>query len=303
MPRLRLRAGRRDRARRRRGSSPQVRGGALVAVAAFDQDIGPVGERERGADVLLDQHDGDAASRGSRRACANTSSTSFGDRPADGSSSISTAARPSARARPPASAAGRRTAARPSSRRWRARSGNVANIAAMRARRARASASMSPRAADCPRPTCAAKTFSVCGTKARPAANHAVRRQPRDVLAVEQHRARRDRHEPGDRLDRRSICRRRSGRAPRRSRPPRPAARRRGRSAGRARSRRRAPRPRAAACTAHAARRRDRPRSRAGSRGDLGRRALGRAAGPPPSRARARRAAPPCPCCARSEER
>ena len=58
---------RRDRARQSsdRSSAPAR---ALVPVAALHQDIGAVGESQRGARVLFDEHDRDAGLRGFRRA-------------------------------------------------------------------------------------------------------------------------------------------------------------------------------------------------------------------------------------------
>ena len=60
-----------------------------MRLAALDQHIGAVADGKGGAGVLFDQHDGEASAADFCRR-AKTISTNFGDRPAEGSSSIST---------------------------------------------------------------------------------------------------------------------------------------------------------------------------------------------------------------------
>ena len=115
-------------------------------------------------------------------------------------------ARPAARGRPPASGAAPPESRPAASDLRAARSGNMAYIAATRSARAVAAGSRR-RAADCRRPTSPAKTFSVCGTKARPrrisvcGGRRGDRPAPSSATAPDD-----DRHQPGDRLDQRRFA-------------------------------------------------------------------------------------------------
>ena len=117
------------------------------------QHVAIVGDLQRGARVLLDQQDRDAG-RAQLRDDAKISRTISGARPRDGSSSISSAAVPSARGRAPASAARRPTASRRAACAARASRGKRAKTSssvACQSRSPLATAREARRAAGCPR--------------------------------------------------------------------------------------------------------------------------------------------------------
>ena len=233
--------------------------------APFDQHIGAVGDGQRGAWRSARPAGWSRRSRGSPELARTPCSTSLGESPAEGSSSISTRGSDHQRAgdrqhlplaaREPA----RRQALLP-------REVGEERVHARRCARRRSRAGRMPaRAADSPSTIMLAKTFSVCGTKARPwrtisCAGRPVMSAPSSCTVPAD-----DRHQPGDGLDQRRLA---GAVRPEDGDDLAAAiaqARRRARSARRARSRR--PGPRCASTGALMRRlRRDRRRSRAGSR-------------------------------------
>ncbi len=179
---------------------------ALVAVAPFDQHIGAIGDGQarRGRSAR--------PAGWSRRIArislsfANTSSTSFGDSPAEASSSISSFGS-TISARATASICRWPPESRPASSDFcRARSGKNSYIASRRARRCALRQHRRGELQDFPPRVMLAKTFSVCGTKARPLAHQLVGLAAGDVALAQMHAAGELRHQPGDRLDQRRFA-------------------------------------------------------------------------------------------------
>ena len=196
-----------------------------MPVAALHQDVGAVGESQRRARVLLDEHDRHAGLRGCRRALRIRS------RPFS-ATALPMARRASTPLGPTSMRAGDREHLPLPARQppgcqgaLARRSGKVSYASAIR-RRAAVSARLRLRASDCRRPS-ATRRRSPSAARKRGRADQAMGRRMGDVATGKCNAAAADWHQAGDRLDRASTCPRRSAPVPRRSRRPPQRARRR----------------------------------------------------------------------------